>query len=77
MYFYKYKIDGWSDDVGKYVHEGLIYGMNFTEAVDNLENYYCNEIDNLYIEPVGEEDKPYLLNQQYEINGEVIINDAH
>lgn len=68
MYFWKYKIDGWAEDVGKYTHEGLIYGENFTEAVDNLENYYCNEINNLYIEPIGEEDNPYLLNQQYEIN---------
>ena len=60
MYFWKYKIEGWAVDTGEYVHEGLIHGNNFTDAVDNLENYYSNEINSLYIEPVGEEDDPYL-----------------
>lgn len=68
MYFWKYKIEGWEAEVGDYTHEGLIYGGNFTEAVDNLENYYGNEICSIYIETVGEEDTPYLLNEQYKIN---------
>lgn len=71
MYFWKFKIKGWTKDVGEYEHEGLIYGENFTEAVDNLENFYYNEIDSLYIEAIGEEGAPYLLNIQYKINGEV------
>lgn len=63
MYFWKYKIEGWGEDVGEYQHEGLIYGENFTEAVDNLENFYYNEINSLYIEAIGEEGEPYLLNK--------------
>lgn len=73
MYFYKYKVNGYGEDVGEYIHEGLVYGMNFTEAVDILENYYDNEIINLYVEPAGEEDSPYLLNEQYKINKEEVI----
>ena len=72
MYFWKYKIEGWTTETGEYVHEGLIHGNNFTDAVDNLENYYSNEMNSLYIEPVGEEDDPYLLNQQYKINEESV-----
>ena len=68
MYFWKYKIEGWKQDVGEYVHEGLIYGENFTEAVDNLENWYNNEISSLSIEYVGEKGEPYLLDKQYKIN---------
>ena len=68
MYFWKYKIEGWETDIGAYIHEGLIHGENFTEAVDNLENYYGNEICSIYIEGVGEKNDPYLLNEQYEIN---------
>ena len=72
MYFWKFKIEGWASDVGEYTHEGLIYGENFTEAVDNLENWYGNEIESLCIECVGEKDEPYLFNQQYEINEEEV-----
>ena len=71
MCFYKYKINGYGEDVGEFIHEGLVHGMNFTEAVDILENYYYNEINDLYIEVVSEEDAPYILNQQYKINKEV------
>jgi hypothetical protein len=72
MCLWKFKISGWAKDVGEYEHEGLILGQNFTEAVDNLENYYYNEIQRLYIEPIGEEGEPYLLNKQYKINEEVM-----
>ena len=65
MSLWKFKIDGWDEEIGGYVHEGLIDGENFTEAVDNLENYYGNEINSLCIEPV---DCPYFLSQQHEIN---------
>ena len=68
MYLWKYKIEGWDAGVGQYIHEGLIHGGNFTEAVDNLENYYGNEICRLCIEVAGEENDPYLFNQQYKIN---------
>ena len=68
MYFWKYKVVGCESEVGEYIHEGLIHGGNFTEAVDNLENYYGNEICNLYIEVAGEENDPYLLETQYKIN---------
>lgn len=54
--------------LGEYIHEGLVCGMNFTEAVDVLENYYYNEINELYIEPASGEDEPYLLSKQYKIN---------
>lgn len=73
MYFWKYKIEGWRKEVGKYIHEGLIYGENFTEAIDNLENHYGNEICSIYIEGIGERDEPYLLNGQYKINEEEVI----
>ena len=68
MYFWKFTIHGYTVDTGKFTHKGLIYGNNFTEAVDNLENYYCDDICTLFIEPVGEEGQPYFLNTQYEIN---------
>ena len=68
MSFWKYKVVGWEAEVGEYIHEGLIHGGNFTEAVDNLENYYGNEICNLYIEVAGEKNDPYLLEAQYKIN---------
>lgn len=68
MYFWKFKLHGWSEVEGHYTHEGLIYGKNFTEAVDNLENHYYNEIEDLYIESVGCEGDPYLFSEQYEIN---------
>lgn len=68
MYFWKFKIEGFENEVGNYKHKGLIYGENFTEAVDNLENYYGNEICALHIEPIGEVGEPYFLEQQYEIN---------
>lgn len=71
MYFWKYKVEGWEAEVGNYIHEGLIHGGNFTEAVDNLENYYGNEIYSIHIEVVGEENDPYLLDVQYKINEEV------
>ena len=61
MYFWKYKIEGWASDVGEYTHEGLIYGENFTEAVDNLENWYGNEIESLCIECVGGERRTLLV----------------
>lgn len=70
MYLWKYKVEGWESEIGNYIHEGLIHGGNFTEAVDNLENYYGNEICSIYIEGVGEENDPYLLNEQYKINEE-------
>ena len=77
MYFWKFKLHGWSEVEGHYTHEGLIYGKNFTEAVDNLENHYYNEIEDLYIEPVGCEGDPYLFSEQYEINeGEVVTDDS-
>ncbi len=68
MYFWKYKVEGWEQEVGEYIHEGLIYGENFTEAVDNLENWYGNEISSLSIEYVSEKGEPYLLDTQYKIN---------
>lgn len=68
MFFWKFKIEGWEAEVGSYVHEGLIHGENFTEAVDNLENYYGNEMNSLHIEPIGEKNEPYFLSQQYKIN---------
>lgn len=68
MYFYKYKLNGYGEDVGEFVHEGLVCGMNFTEAVDILENYYYNEINDMHIEVASGEDVPYILNQQYKIN---------
>ena len=68
MYFWEYKIKGWNQEVGEYTHTGLIYGENFTEAVDNLENWYGNEISSLSIECVGGKDEPYLLDKQYKIN---------
>jgi len=72
MYLWKFKISGWAKDVGEYEHEGLVCGKNFTEAVDNLENHYYNEINSIHIEAIGEEDEPYLLNKQYKINEEVM-----
>lgn len=72
MYFYKYKINGYGEGVGEYIHEGLVCGMNFTEAVDVLENHYYNEINDLYIEPVSGEDEPYLLKTQYKINEKML-----
>lgn len=68
MYFFKYKLNGWAEDTGEYIHEGLICGENLTEAVDNLENWYGNEISELHIEYIGEKGEPYLLNTQYKIN---------
>ena len=78
MYLWKFKVHGHADDVGFFEHTGIVCGENFTEAVNNLENYYYNEIDALYIEPCGEEAEPYLLSEQYNINGkEVIISDTN
>lgn len=68
MYFWKYKVKGWEENIGEYIDEGLIHGGNFTDAVDNLENFYGNEICSIYIEAVGEENEPYLLNERYKIN---------
>ena len=68
MCLWKYKLEGYNKEDGLYVHEGLIYGENFTEAVDNIENWYGNSISNIYLESVGEESQPYLLNEQYKIN---------
>lgn len=73
MHLWKFKVTGWAEDVGKYQHEGLVCGENFTEAVNNLENYYYNEINTLYIECCGEEYEPYLLKEQHEINGKEVI----
>ena len=70
MYFFRYKLTGYEQSVGGYTHEGLVYGENFTEAVDNLENYYGNEIEDLYLQYEGEADQPYVLNEQYKINEE-------
>lgn len=78
MYFFKFKMNGWEDTVGEYEDEGLIYGENFTEAVDNLENYYGNNINSLYIEAIGDKGELYLFDKQYKINEkEVVTNDAH
>jgi hypothetical protein len=73
MYFWQYKIEGWEENTGHYVHEGLIHGGNYTEAVDNLEDYYGNEIWSIYIECVGDKNEPYLLSQQYEINEKEVV----
>jgi hypothetical protein len=62
MHLWKFKISGWAKDVGEYGHEGLVWGQNFTEAVDNLENHYYNEIATLYVEPIGDGGTLYLLN---------------
>lgn len=72
MWLWEYKITGYGPDVGKFTHEGIVYGENFTEAVNNLEDYYMNEIETLYIEPVGEKGEPFVLKEQYEINEEVM-----
>ena len=63
MYFWKFEISGFNANTGMFTHKGLIYGKNFTEAVDNLENYYCDDIMKLSIEPIGGEDEPYLFNE--------------
>lgn len=73
MFFWKYKVTCYGPDVGLYTNHGLIHGGNFTDAVDNLENYYGNEICNLYIEPSGEENDPYLFDEQYEIDEKEVV----
>ena len=75
MYLWKFTVNGWGDDVGEYTHKGLVCGENFTEAVNNLENYYYNEINTLYIECCGEENEPYLLKTQYSIKSEEVMID--
>ena len=54
MRLWEYKITEYGSDVGEFKHEGIMYGENYTEVVDHLENYYMNEINTLYVEPVGE-----------------------
>lgn len=73
MYFWQYKIEGWEENTGKYIHKGLVLGGNYTEAVDNLEDYYGNEICSIYIERVADKNEPYLLSQQYEINEKEVV----
>lgn len=68
MCFWKFTVTGYTPECEEFVHKGLIYGNNFTEAVDNLENYYCNDMCTLSIEPVGEDGQPYFFDTQYEIN---------
>lgn len=70
MYFFKYKIEGWAEDVGEYTHEGLIYGKDLSDAVTRLESWYRGEINKMCIDFIGDEGEPYLINQQYEINEE-------
>ena len=72
MRLWEYKITGYGVDVGEFIHEGVIYGQNYVEAVDCLENYYMNEINTLYIEPAGDTDEPFVLKEQYKINEEVM-----
>jgi hypothetical protein len=72
MWLWKYKITGYGLDVGKFMHEGVICGENFTEAVNSLEDYYMNEVETLYIKPIGDTDKPFILKKQYGINEEVM-----
>lgn len=68
MYLLKYKIEGWSEDINKFIDEGLTCGKSLTDVVKRLENYYGGEINKLSIEFIGKEDEPYLLNEQYKIN---------
>ena len=61
MYFWEFKIVGYSPDIGEYTHKGLIYGKNFADAVSALEEWYGDEICGLAIEPCGEIGQPYLF----------------
>lgn len=66
--FWKFKMKGYSSDVGEFGHEGLTYGATMAEAVGRLEEWYSDELCILTIEGITEtECEPYILESKYEL----------
>lgn len=70
--FWKFKMKGYSSDVGEFEHEGLMYGETMADAVSRLEEWYSDELCTLTIECVTEaECEPYILESRYELDKDV------
>ena len=61
MYLWRFKVEAYEDQWIK--EEGIIYGECVSDAAINLEKWYGKDnIEYFYIEPIGEENEPYIIN---------------